>query len=58
MDRKRMLFIPIQTLPSSMHVASGKRLLMLYANQTMQYYSGPTPNKSPIEFKDTSSGSF
>ena len=47
MDRKKMLFIQIQTLPSSMHVASGKKLLMLYAKHTMQSYSGPTPNKNP-----------
>ena len=50
MTQNRLHFIHIQKLPQAW--TSEKILLWLYAGQPMENHRGPTPDESPIDFKE------
>ena len=51
MNQNRLLFVQIQTLPSSMH-HKWKEVIDLYAKQPMGNYKGPIPDKTLDKWKD------
>jgi hypothetical protein len=44
MNRNRLLFIQIQTLPPSMH-HKWKKLSIFYANEPVENHKGPMPDE-------------